>query len=74
MLNISPDFITSLLFKVASIYIISTMIKQYTDLYISIGIVVSFLTAYRYTYLIIFLVLLTAAQARSTMAKWPCHH
>ena len=59
MMKISPAFLTSLIYRVGCLSIISTMLQQYTAVYISIGIVLSFITAYRYFCLSIVTALLT---------------
>ena len=59
LMKISPAFLTSLIYRVGCLSIISTMLQQYTAVYISIGIVLSFVTAYRYFCLSIVTALLT---------------
>lgn len=47
MIKISLPFLTSLMFKVGSLAIICTMLKAYSAIYLSVGIILAFIISYK---------------------------
>ena len=50
LVQLSPTFLTSLIFRVGSLSVVCTLLKGYSAVYIGLGIVIAFVTAYNTVY------------------------
>ena len=50
LVQLSPAFLSSLVFRVGSLSVVCTLLKGYSGVYIGLGIVIAFVTAYNTVY------------------------